>query len=64
MSANNELLIEKYKNGFMVSDVDVEGCGGFFIQDEPFATLEEAIEAANEYMKNNEVEYGLDIRIK
>jgi len=61
MSANNQLLIQKYSDGYRVSDVDVEGSGGHFIQDEPVKTLEEAVELANKYMRENEVEYGISM---
>lgn len=62
MSANNYLLIEQCKSGFMISEVDVEG-GGFVLRDKPFKTLEEAIKHANKYMEKNNVEYGLHIQI-
>ena len=61
MSANNQLLIQKYSDGYRVSDVDAEGAGGHFIQDEPVKTLEEAVELANKYMRENEVEYGISV---
>jgi hypothetical protein len=61
MSANNQLLIRKYLDGYRVADVDVEGSGGHWIQDEPVKTLEEAVELANKYMRENEVEYGISI---
>lgn len=61
MSSNNELRIEKYKTGWMVSDNDADCSGGHFIQDESFQTLEDAIGAANKYQSENEVEYGLNI---
>ena len=64
MSANNELLIEKIGDKYSVSEVDVDAGGGFFITDNHFKTLEEAIKAANSYMEENEVEYGLNINIK
>ena len=63
MSANNQLLIEKIKGKFRVSDVDIEGSGGYFITDKLFNTLEEAIKAANEFQNTHEVEYGLEIKI-
>lgn len=61
MSANNQLLIQKYKDGFRVSDIDETG--GHFIQDEPVKTLEEAVKLANKYLEDNEVEYGLRIEL-
>lgn len=59
MSANNQLLVQRFSDGYRVSDIDVEGAGGHFIQDEPVGTLEEVIEIANKYMLDNEVEYGI-----
>lgn len=61
MSANNELLIQKYKDGYRVSDIDE--MGGHFIQDKPVKTLEEAVRLANKYLEDNVVEYGLRIEL-
>jgi len=62
MSANNQLVIYKEKGKFIVGHLDLD-CGWhekkMIVKD----TLEEAIKAANAYMKKHEVEYGLDIRI-
>lgn len=59
MSANNQLLIQRFSDGYRILDVDVEGAGGHFIQDKPVGTMEEAVELANKYMLENEVEYGI-----
>lgn len=64
MSANNQLHIYKSEkhNLWIVTDVCVESenmDGAYTIGG--FKTLEEAIDIANEYMKENEVEYGLRI---
>lgn len=63
MSANNQIKIWKGKNSDMwhVHCQDVDTHSGFSIADAP--TLEVAIERANNYMKDNEVEYGLDVMI-
>lgn len=68
MSTNNQLVIDKLElpDGtikYSVSDVDVEGGGGFFVKD-PSNTLEEAIKVANDYMEGNTVEYGLSINLE
>ena len=63
MSANNYLLIEKIDGKYRLSDIDADGSGGFFISDDLFDSLEEAVKAANEYMKTEPVEYGLRIKI-
>jgi len=62
MSANNQLIIYKKKDKFVVGHLDLD-CG--WHQEEMIIkdTLEEAIKAANEFMVENEVEYGLNIRI-
>ena len=62
MSANNQLVIYKKGKKFIVGHRDLD-CGWhqkeMIIKD----TLEEAIKAANKYMEENEVEYGLSIKI-
>ena len=62
MSANNQLIIYKKKNKFIVGHLDLD-CGWhdreIFIED----TLENAIKKANKFMEKNEVEYGLNIKI-
>lgn len=63
MSANNEILIEKTKSGYVVSEIDVESCSGFCLRDEPFKTLEEAIEAAQKYQGENVIEYGIRFKL-
>lgn len=67
MSANNHLRIYKSEkhNLWIVADVCVESedmDGAYTIGG--FKTLEEAIDNANEYMSENEVEYGLSINTK
>lgn len=67
MSANNQLRIYKSKqhNLWVVADVCVESenmDGAYTIG--RFKTLEESIDNANEYMSENEVEYGLSISTK
>ena len=62
MSANNQLVIYKKKKKFIVGHFDLD-CGWHQKEMIVKDTLEEAIKSANEYMKENEVEYGLDIKI-
>jgi len=67
MSANNQLRIYKSKqhNLWVVAEVSIESenmDGAYTIGG--FKTLEEAIDNANEYMSENEVEYGLSINTK
>jgi hypothetical protein len=58
MSANNKLLIYQQNDKYCISD------DGFVVGiKEGYDTLEEAISAANEYMSENIVEYGLDMEI-
>jgi len=61
MSANNQLLIKKTKQGYIVKDVCVEGGTGEIIF--VAQNLETAIKKANKYMEENIVEYGLSIPI-
>ena len=61
MSANNQLLIKKTKQGYIVKDVCVEGGTGEIIF--VAQNLETAIRKANKYMEKNIVEYGLSIQI-
>lgn len=69
MSANNVIVVNKTLSGkFSVSVVDVDGAGGFFITDDHFSTLEEAVLAANEYMDDcaadgYPVEYGMEVNL-
>ena len=62
MSANNQLVIYKKGEKFIVGHLDLD-CGWhqkkMIVKD----TLEEAIKAANEFMRTVEVEYGLRIEI-
>jgi hypothetical protein len=62
VSSNNQLVIYKKKDKFIVGHLDMD-CGWhekeMFIEN----TLEEAIKKANGFMKEEEVEYGLSIKI-
>ena len=62
MSANNCLVIYRKKNKFIVGHLDMD-CG--WHEKEMFVenTLEKAIKKANEFMRVQEVEYGLSIKI-
>jgi len=61
MSANNQLLIKKTKQGYIVKDICIEGGTGEIIF--VAQNLETAIKKANRYMEKNIVEYGLSIPI-
>ena len=65
MSANNYLLIKEYrKNRFRIEDKDVETGSGFSIH--PLYTikrLREAIQIAQDYMKEEIVEYGISFKL-
>jgi len=61
MSANNQLLIKKTKQGYIVKDICIEGGTGEIIF--VAQNLETAIKKANKYMEKNIVEYGLSIQI-
>ena len=61
MSANNQILIKKTKQGYIVKDICVEGGTGEIIF--VAQNLETAIKKANRYMEKNIVEYGLNILI-
>lgn len=66
MSANNRLVILKRDNKFWLREQDVEDVddpGTAVADGGPFETLEEAVEAANDYQLDHEVEYGLQILI-
>lgn len=70
MSANNYLLIREVELPdksikYIVLDTDAESnSGGFFIKDEPFNSLREAIKAAQDYMSENIVEYGISFDLE
>ena len=61
MSANNQILIKKTKQGYIVKDICIEGGTGEIIF--VAQNLETAIKKANKYMEKNIVEYGLNILI-
>lgn len=62
MSANNQLVIYKKDDKYIVGHLDMD-CGWhemeMFVRD----TLEEAIKAANGFMEEEEVEYGMRIDV-
>ena len=61
MSANNQLVINRKQNGlYKVADVDVDTAAEFVVANDVDG-LDVAIEKANDYMQENEVEYGLNI---
>lgn len=64
MSANNQIRIRRDKkiSGFRIEEVDYE-TGGVICEINKAETLEEAVKIANDYMLDEEVEYGLDIRV-
>lgn len=64
MSSNNYILLKQKKTGdsftWGVTDVDADtGSTNFFVG--KFPDVNSAIEAANTYQKENEVEYGLEV---
>lgn len=59
MSANNILIIKKVNDRFQIHDCDIETGHGIHI--DTCDNLEDAIGIANEYMKEEIVEYGLKI---
>lgn len=69
MSANNQISIHKGQSRihpsevvFLVDNVDVE-TAGIIERIGESTILEGAVELANKYMEEEEVEYGLDIRV-
>jgi len=56
MSANNELIIYKDELVWKVKNIDVDVGGVFFVLDE-YQSLEDAIKAVQEYMKEEENDY-------
>ena len=60
MSANNRLIIYKENLIWKIKNIDVDGAGGYLVMDE-YQSLEDAIRAADEYMVDEEVEYGYRI---
>ena len=62
MSANNQLVIYKKGDKFVVGHLDLD-CGWNEKEMIVKETLEEAIKYANDFMEENEVEYGLSIKI-
>lgn len=66
MSANNYLNITKKDNRFYVQEKDMDTGSVFKVSEfnkDGYTSLEEAIKVANDYMKYEEVEGGLDIDI-
>lgn len=62
MSADNYIRIRKTPDmGWEVEELTTEGVHITDIGE--WADLESAVNAANAYMAENEVEYGLDIRV-
>ena len=63
MSADNFLLIKKVKGGFELTHRDASSGGKLFGTWPVFETLEKAIKEANNYMREEEIEYGLSVQI-
>ncbi len=63
MSANNYLYICRDGTKYLTEECDADTNGAYSTPFSPTDTLEDAVRAANEYMKENEVEYGLRIDI-
>ena len=62
MSANNQLVIYKKGKKFVVGHLDLD-CGWHEKEMIVRNTLEGAIKEANKFMEENEVEYGLNVKI-
>ena len=67
MSANNFISILRKKttdkpDTFIVQELDADS-GGLITDIGKFYDLENAVKSANKYQDENEVEYGLDIRV-
>ena len=64
MSANNQLIIKKNKEGkWTIVHWDID-CGALSDKFSEHETLEEAAKEANAFMDYQEVEYGLRIQTK
>jgi hypothetical protein len=61
MSANNQLLITKREEKYVVTDIDVDTGSEYEVAVKD--TLEEAIRSANRVMEDVVVEYGLRVDI-
>lgn len=59
MSADNQLVIYKKELVWKIKNINFSG-GCYEIGDE-YQSLEDAVKFANEYIEENEVEYGLKI---
>lgn len=62
MSANNLIKIRKVEMEWEVDEVDAD-TGSVITELGGWADLESAIQCANDYMRREEVEYGLDIQV-
>jgi len=60
MSANNQIIIYKEKNKWIIEHWDVD-CGKHRDKFPKCDTLEEAVKEANKFKEEREVEYGLSI---
>ena len=63
MSANNQILIEYQNSKYFIIDKDIESNNdeGYLVGNAK--TLEQAVKIANKYQEDNEVEYGLAIKL-
>lgn len=62
MSANNFILIKRVKDGFRVDECDTES-RKVNVKIGKVNTLEEAIKLAQEYAKDEIIEYGINFSI-
>ena len=60
MSANNEIRIIKKGKKYVIYHWDIEG-GKLSDKFTEYDNLEDAVREANNFMEENEVEYGLNI---
>ena len=62
MSANNQVQITELPSRFEITDIDVDNPNQGFVIGKA-QSLRRAIHLANNYIKDNECEYGLSIRL-
>lgn len=62
MSSNNQVQVTELPSRFEITDIDVDNPNQGFVIGKA-RSLRRAIHLANEYLKNEEVEYGLKVRL-
>lgn len=61
MSSNNYIKIRQSKGKWYIEECDAD-TGKAYLKIDSCNSLEDAIDIANEYEKENEIEYGLRIK--